>query len=611
MKKIFHHIAIVILSGAMLTSCKKFLDRKNEASFDSQSTFENSSKAEMAVLGIYNFTFNRELYYQLGMGTDECISTEGNTNSKNMIANYVYSPDNVPTDTYGSMYRAIEYANICIKNLRGMKGSSDADQQKINMLLGESYALRAMSFLNVVRFFGDVPYPTIPVLDAGTFISSRVSRDTIYDGCVADLQKAVDLLPWKSEGMVPTPERFTKNAAYGILARTALYAAGYSLRWDLSTYAASSVKLAQRADAARIRELYQIASDACNAVIQKGENSLLPSYEQVFRDLVSGKYNNESMLEYGQYGTDVNGTANQSAIGYTNGMFCHTSSMFGKAQPAMGVMPTFYYDFQDGDKRRDVSIANYGITDKSARQLNSYGANTIGKFRVTWKSSLGSAINKRDIDWPWLRYSDVLLMYAEAQNELNNGPTPAGKAAYEQVRKRGFGGDATKIGATPTTYQDFRNAIINERKLELSFEGWRRTDLVRWGIQYETLTQCKQNLIDMANKTGKYANIDLYRTYKLDVATSWNDPVVAVSFTGFKTKLTAADSANAKANGLTILDMFSNVAISGGQVLDASQQWVKDIFRGLEKNKTELLPLNTTTTINNNPGLAGEQHPLY
>lgn len=606
MKKILYNISIVLLSGAMLASCKKFLDRKSQSQFDSETTFENSSKAEMAVLGIYSLSFNRELYYQFGMGTDECISTEGSTNSKNQFSNYVYSPDITPTSTYTSMYTAIEYANICIKNLSAMKGTSDADQKKINMLLGESYALRAMSFLNVVRFFGDVPYPTIPVQDAGTFTSSRVSRDTIYDGCVADLQKAIDLLPWKSEGMVPTPERFTKNAAYGILARTALYAAGFSLRWDLNTYASSSIKMAQRADANRIRELYQIASDACNAVMQRGENSLLPSYEQVFRDLISGNYNNESMLEYGQYGTDVNG----SAIGYTNGMFSHTSSMYGKAQPAMGVMPTLYYDFEDGDLRRDVSICTYGITSTSQRQLNPYGSNTIGKYRVTWKSAAGTAINKRDINWPWLRYSDVLLMYAEAQNELNNGPTPAAKTAFEQVRTRGFGGNASKIGTTPTTYQDFRNAIINERKLELAFEGWRRTDLVRWGIQYETLTQAKQNLADMANHTGKYANIDSFRVYKLVTATSWNDPVVAVPFTGFKNTLSAGDSATAKANGQTILNMYSATAASGGRALVANQTWVTDIYRGLTKNKTELLPLNTTT-ITNNPGLTGEQHPLY
>jgi hypothetical protein len=474
------------------------------------------------------------------------------------------------------------------------------------MLIGESYAMRAMCYLNVVRFFGDLPHPTIPVQEAGTFISSRVSRDTIYDGCVADLQKAIDLLPWKSDGMVPTPERFTKNAAYGVLARVALYAAGYSLRWDLSSYSPASVQLAQRSDANRVRELYQIASDACKAIITKGENSLVSSYETVFRDLVNGRYNAESMLEYGQYGNNVN----RSAIGYTNGMAAHTSSIYGKAEPSMAALPTLYYDYEEGDTRRDVTIATYGITADNKRQMNCYGSNRIGKFRVTWKSGLGTAINKRDINWPWLRYSDVLLMYAEAQNELNNGPSAEGKAAYEQVRTRGFGGDATKIGVTPSTYQEFKDAIINERKLELAFEGWRRTDLVRMGVHFEVLTQAKQNVIDMANKTGKYANVDLFRAYKLETATSFNDPVVAIPFIAFKTAPTPEEKTQLQADGYTLLEMHSNVAPHGGQALNADQPWVKAIFRGLEKNKVEVFPLNTTT-IDNNPGLAGQQHPLF
>lgn len=84
--------------------------------------------------------------------------------------------------------------------------------------------------------FGDVPYSTVPVLDMTTFSSSRVDRDEIYDGIIADLQEAVEVLPWYSEGFFSTPERISKNAAYGLLARTALYAAGYALHWDLNTY---------------------------------------------------------------------------------------------------------------------------------------------------------------------------------------------------------------------------------------------------------------------------------------------------------------------------------------------------------------------------------------
>jgi hypothetical protein len=291
-------------------------------------------------------------------------------------------------------------------------------------------------------------------------------------------------------------------------------------------------------------------------------------------------------------------------------MAAHTSSIYGKAEPLMAAMPTLWYDYEEADKRRDVTIATYGITSANKRQMNCYGSNRIGKFRVTWKSAAGTAINKRDINWPWLRYSDILLMYAEAQNELFNGATAGAKAAYEQVRTRAFGGDASKIGTTPAGYQDFRNAIVNERKLELAFEGWRRTDLVRWGIHNEVLTQAKQNVIDMANKAGKYAGIDLYRAYKLETATTFNDPVVAIPYIGFKTAPTTAEKNQLQANGYTLLEMHSNVAPHGGQALTADAAWVKAIFRGLEKNKVELLPLNTTT-IDNNPGLAGQQHPLY
>jgi len=450
-----------------------------------------------------------------------------------------------------------------------------------------------------------VPYPTAPVAESGIFTSSRVSRDTIYDGCVADLQKAVLLLPWKSAGLVPTPERFTKNAAYGMLARVALYGAGYSLRWDLSTYAAASVKIAQRSDAPRIKELYKIAADACKMVMDRGENNLLPSYENVFRNLITGKYNTESMLEFGQYGTDNNG----SAVGYTNGIFAHPNSMYGKGGPAMGVMPTYWYDFNEGDTRRDVTISNYAIASDNGRDMNSYSSNNIGKFRVNWSDDLGTAVNKRDINWPVLRYSDVLLMYAEALNEYDNSPSGEAIAAFEKVRTRGFGGDASKIGVTPKDYAGFRAAVINERKLEFGFESLRRTDLARWGILYETLVETKEKLIRMANMTDEYANIDRYRVYKREVATSFEDNVVSVPYTAL-TQITAADSIQRVKDGFVVLRMHGDSPLNSRGKLTANATLITNLFRGLEKNKVELLPL-AISIIDVNPGLMGQQHPKY
>lgn len=603
MKKIIY-IASIFIGALSLGSCNDWLEMPSESKYDSETVFETVERAEMAVIGCYPSIFNRELYYQLGMGTEDCFSTEGETNSKNQVANYVYSTSNIPTSTYTSMYAAIEYSNMCIKKIGNMNAGSEKDRQKLDMLLGEAYAIRAMSFFNIVRFFGDVPYPTEPMEDAETFYSGRVSRDTIMNGCVADLQKAVSLLPWQSEAGVPTVERFNKNSAYGILARVALYAAGYSLRWDLQTYAPSSVKMAKMDNQARIQELYVIARDACKAVIDRQENDLI-KYEDVFRNLVNGIYNKESMLEYGQYGSEVNG----SSIGYTNGIYAHTSSIFGKSQPAMHSLATYWFDFDEGDLRREVAICNYGISADNIRQMNTYSSTTIGKFRVDWKKTIGTAINKRDINWPFLRFSDVLLMYAEAENEINKKPSQAAITAFERVRVRAFGGDKTKIGKTPSDYQAFLDAIIKERSLELGFEGLRRTDLVRWGILYEYLTHTKENLIDMANRTGQYANLDKYRAYKKEKAT-FDDGVTSVSYISYKDEPTDAQKEQLTNDGYTLLDMFGKTSLSFSNELKADAVWVTGLFRGLQKNKVELLPLNSNT-IDVNVGLTGEQHPMY
>src|SRR5690606_10956613 len=159
-----------------------------------------------------------------------------------------------------------------------------------------------------------------------------------------------------------------------------------------------------------------------------------------------------------------------------------------------------------------------------------------------------------------LRYADVLLMYAEAENELNNGPTPVAKEMYEKVRLRAFQNDRAQIGETPSTYEAFRDAIIQERKLELGFEGWRRTDLIRWGILYEKLTETKQEILDLANHTGKYADVARYRAYHMTDAKAFNDPTVALDFIPFESEPTPAEKAELENQGYTILDMYGSTA---------------------------------------------------
>ncbi|MCC8188375.1 MAG: RagB/SusD family nutrient uptake outer membrane protein [Bacteroides sp.] len=658
MKKSIYIIGIAALAVAF-ASCEDWLDMPSESKADSASIFTTISRAEMTVVGAYPSLFTQELGYQLLMGTDESSSTE--TNSKYYVSNYDYTAlTSMLNGTYTGMYKAIEYANVCIKNLPSLTAENESEEKKINSLMGEALAIRAYAYWNLVRFYGDVPYSDVPTADLTTFSSSRVSRDTIWDRCVADLQQAVELLPWQSENMVATPERFTKNAAYGILARVALYAAGHSLRWDLSTtpYNASTLKIAQREDQARIRELYQIAADACKAVMDQGENTLLSNYDQVFRDLCEQEYNNETMLEYGTYGPN----APDVRTAYVNTIpTSGTPATFGKGGAQMISMPTFYFEFDEGDQRRDVSICNYAILGDDSYQMNTWIGHGVGKYRINWLKEKGPSDARKNVNFPLLRYADVLLMYAEALNELHNGPTPEAAKAYEQVRLRAFKNDAAKIGTTPTAYQEFRDAIIQERKLELSNESLRKSDLARWGILVDHLTAEKEKLYQLAGREGRYANVDVYWAYKDNGKAVFRDPTIALPYIAMSDadiaslgltaeEETTLNTLNASSRGVlektfyegndgnvyftratvpagvdveevtyTILNMFGchSVKQKGGlsivdvEGLASKNTWITEMFYGMEKNKVEILPFNTTSIIDVNPGLTDQQHPAY
>ncbi|MCM1163147.1 MAG: RagB/SusD family nutrient uptake outer membrane protein [Muribaculaceae bacterium] len=670
MKKIYN----IIAAGALLcgmTACEDWLDMPSESKADSESVFKTISRADMTVAGAYAQLHSQELGYQLLEGTDECASKE--SNSKYDVSNYNYTNlTGMLSKTYTQMYAAIEYANVCIKNLGSVPASSDADKKHLDGLMGEALAIRAYAYWNLLRFYGDVPYSNVPTSELTTFESSRTDRDYIYDRCVEDLQNAIELLPWLSESYLTTPERFSKNAAYGILARVALYAAGHSLRWDLSTvpYNNSTVRIAQRDDQARIRELYQIAADACAAVINHGENKLVDTYDQLFRDLACKRFNKESMFEYGWYGVksvDVR-------TGYTNGIpgTGKGNPLFLQTGSQMITIPTLYFEFDEGDSRRDVSVCNYSLvldSKSQAYRMNTYAGMGVGKYRINWKSGPGSNASHGDINWPMLRYADVLLMYAEALNELNNGATTEAVNAVKEVRIRAFGNEA-KIGTIPTAYKDFRDYIIQERKLELNNEGLRRTDLTRWGIQYEYLMAEKAKLIQLAKHEGKYADAAPYWAFKIDVEPKLEDPTIALPHIDIKeSDLALLELDDTKKDKLHIInvDMKSNKVEGSGQVFcnlyeadgnvylnqsmvpagvtakpvqyvlinmwsinSCSQKgnlsveevkgyadknpWLTSangIFYGLTKNKTELMPFNTTSIIDVNPGLEGQQHPGY
>ena len=542
-KLILSALVTVSLSlGTSMTSCSDWLEMEAYTSDDIETTFSDEVRADKFVQGCYRGLIHNEMYYQLGMGETVMHSCEdGSTNnSKYMMCNYKFDaliPATVTT-IYKEQYRIIEATNIAISNLSKMP-----ETEKRNQLLGEVICIRAFCYLNLIRIYGDVPAVYTPLEemdpnDENTFYPKRSSRDEIYDKVISEVQSVIDWLPWFEESDYQTPERITKQGAYALLARLALYAGGYSLRWNLETNDPATLKMARRDDATRVKELYQIADNACFQIINHGSNSLVQAHE----DMSCFQYlwynhcqrnfaatNTEILWETAQYGDVTNSQFTTYAQPGSRG------GKYGSLKAMQFMLPTYYLSFNPKDTRRDVSCTSYSIYFLEKGSANdtwvdvgtTYSCIMPGKFRLSW--CVAPQSNKqRNLDIPIFRYADVLLMYAETQNYLNNGPTQAAKNALQEVRNRAGVGEELTI---PNEQEAFDDAIVQERKWEFATEFTLRTDLIRMNRLAKELAKTKQAMKDLSDRKNEYANIPTYRLYKFHIdAQEYGDKFLAVDY---------------------------------------------------------------------------------
>lgn len=542
-KLILSALVTVSLSlGTSMTSCSDWLEMEAYTSDDIETTFSDEVRADKFVQGCYRGLIHNEMFYQLGMGETVMHSCEdGSTNnSKYMMCNYKFDaliPATVTT-IYKEQYRIIEATIIAISNLSKMP-----ETEKRNQLLGEAICIRAFCYLNLIRIYGDVPAVYTPLEemdpnDENTFYPKRSSRDEIYDKVISEVQSVIDWLPWFEESDYQTPERITKQGAYALLARLALYAGGYSLRWNLETNDPATLKMARRDDATRVKELYQIADNACFQIINHGSNSLVQAHE----DMSGFQYlwynhcqrnfaatNTEILWETAQYGDVTNSQFTTYAQPGSRG------GKYGSLKAMQFMLPTYYLSFNPKDTRRDVSCTSYSIYFLEKGSANdtwvdvgtTYSCIMPGKFRLSW--CVAPQSNKqRNLDIPIFRYADVLLMYAETQNYLNNGPTQAAKNALQEVRNRAGVGEELTI---PNEQEAFDDAIVQERKWEFATEFTLRTDLIRMNRLTKELAKTKQAMKDLSDRKNEYANIPTYRLYKFHIdAQEYGDKFLAVDY---------------------------------------------------------------------------------
>ena len=578
---ILNYILTITLIAGVSTSCKDYLDVNPVSSFGPDYVFSNVTNVNKALLGVYSalggdqgYGIRVSMYYPYD--NDEMMgqgSTPYPDNERRDIAHYSVQPSNTQlASPFNQMYTGIERANLCIYYIPKMsqyEGGTASEKKDLRRLYAEALTLRAQFYLELLRNWGDLPSQFQPSSFETDLFKSKTDRDEIYDHVLADLGEAADLLPWLGEAGATDNTRITQGAARALRARIAFFRGGYALR-----------KNKQMERAANYLDFYQIAKDECNTIIQKGVHKLNPSFKAVFKDALDAhkqEPNGEIIWEVGM--TGGNSANGDSKLGYYNGPRWN-----GKGNGALTILPTFFYLFDENDTRRDVTCAPYDINSDGTIVARSLSNIVDGKFRRDWivgPDALKSEAQYFGVNWPLVRYSDVLLMFAEADNEINHGPSSDAIAAFEQVRVRGFGGNSSLIGTTPTDYDGFFSAIMKERSLELGGEGMRKYDLIRWNRLASRLQETKDALTAMADGVPPYDNFPTKMYYKTGATSlQWTNSFYEIQPGSPPAGSTSVDW---RGDGIktTILTYY---AIS------------------FEANKSELFPIHTSI-IDTNPNL--------
>lgn len=501
-------LAICLLLAA---GCREYLEVQPKSQISLENAFSNVPNATNAVIGVYDelmgdngYGIRINMYYPYD--SDEIIVSGNLDNGRRGIGRYQLLLTNTEIrNPFLQLYRGVEKANLCIEQLPKMaqySNGTDADKKELRRLHGEVLTLRAQFYFELMRNWGDVPAPMQPSYTQTDLFIPQSNRDETYAKLIEDLKTATDLVPWRSEIAVRN-ERITKGAVKALRAKMALFRGGYALR--------SSGQMERNAD---YLTYYKIAHDECaDLMTKRGEHNLNSSFEDIWRKVTSFQYDpaGEIIFEAGAGGANSN---SDSRMGNYNGPSMNASSRYGSGGGGLLVLPNYFYAFDSTDTRRDVTVTSYAVGATNVKSPRRLGELTDGKFRKDWRVPLlpGTALNP-GYNWPFIRFADVLLMFAETENELT-GPTPAAIAAFEEVRKRAFPKGSAAVGTTPTTKAAFFDAIVNERYLEFGSEGIRKFDLVRWNLLAQKIAETRTKIAQIKNGTGPYANVPQYLFWK-------------------------------------------------------------------------------------------------
>ena len=442
----------LLLSTAIFFSCEDILTEEPVIFLSETNFYKTEKDAVAATNATYSELFSSYVqYYYPTVATDIAFQGLHNQRPLAYFLNF-NSNDGDAGAVWQVNYQGISKANAAIARIPGIQ----MDEALKKRLVTESKFNRAVYYFDLVRTYGGVPL-LVDELE-GTDELEGITRNTpeeVYAQIIKDLEEAILVLPESYDN--DNLGRATRWAAHGLLARVHL---------TLKDWSSSLSNL--------------------NPIISSEQYGLVAEYDKLFDETAefalfpdqSGQLVNENVFDI-QFKQNDRGQLIQSWVGSRDLEVGGVTNIGGGWE---NFMPTqdFLAMFTPEDNRLPVSY----VTALGDNVLESPRTPGAGPITGKWLNRGGNPPlnNNSGQNLYFIRYADVLLMKAEAENELNNGPNDAAYQAINQVRSR--------AGVPPLSglnYNSFTEAIRKERALELSFEGHRKYDLLRWGIYVETI----------------------------------------------------------------------------------------------------------------------------
>ena len=491
--KIKYLYLIVLVSG--FVACSDLLEEVPVSQPSAENSFKTKANAVAAIVGVYSSLHLEGVY---GKSQSLFTTDENNAGSKVPLSGlnlYTFTADNVEVilPIWRDHYKGINRANLAISKIP----SIDMDVTERNTLVAEAKFIKALLYFNLIRYYGDVPYKDSETTSLNDLNIPRTPVATIYENIIRDLEYCVVHLKVKTAGLAG---HATQDAAKTLLASIYLTKGSMAKRDNIGNGIAD----------------FTLAARYAKEVIDSNRYSLCNYFPDAF--IVQNKNNDEIVFDV-QFKSPGLGVGN--TIGINMGIPSTASGVdnlsSGGAQGAIRANPyhQFYYEKADSirmqwtNARILINAATGGYTKVSAISANP--PVSAAKFRRYPVRSPGFVLQTSDYDvnWPIFRYAEVLLIYAEALNETS-GPSQLAIDALNKLRSRarntnirGVHRDilprsltlqrstglvnltlSNPLVSTPTA---FKNYIILERSRELSQEGKRWFDLVRWGLLKTTL----------------------------------------------------------------------------------------------------------------------------